>query len=148
MQRIQFPLNYDHFRHGARARTNSSAGKKLYCQTVGKLFADVRNLGYTRDNVLIAGKFRYSNEPKLLHEGKSLEAVWHRAILDLLAAVALIDEGRLLGKITSYKAGHHLDCEAVKLLYRDNLVEKVELPAGDDIPETPGSSSEVLRETF
>jgi UDP-3-O-acyl-N-acetylglucosamine deacetylase len=148
LQRIQFPLNYEHFRHGAQARTNSTAGKKLYCQTVGKLFADVRNLGYTRDNVLIAGKFRYSNEPKLLHEEKSLEAVWHRAILDLLAAVALIDEGRLLGKVSSYKAGHHLDCEAVKLLHQNNLLEEVPVAHGDGIPESSDTTSEVLRETF
>jgi UDP-3-O-acyl-N-acetylglucosamine deacetylase len=148
LQRIQFPLNYDHFRHGAHARTNSSASKKLYCQTVGKLFADVRNLGYTKDNVLIAGKFRYTNEPQLFHEGKSLEAVWHRAILDLLAAVALIDDGRLLGKISSYKAGHYLDCEAVKLLYQNDLVEEVQLPSVPLAASDPASvESEVFRKT-
>ena len=126
-QRIQFPLNYDHFRYGAIARTNSSYSKKLYCQTIGRLFADVRNLGYTDKNVLIAGRRSYWNEPRLPHEGKALEAVWHRAILDLLAAIALIEEGRLLGTITSYKAGHGLDVEAVRLLYKHDLLEEVRL---------------------
>ncbi len=32
------------------------------------------------------------NEPKMLHAGESLEAVWHRATLDLLAALALIED--------------------------------------------------------
>jgi len=125
-QRIQFPLNYKNFRHGAHARTNSTAAKKLYCQTIGKLFADVRNLGYTNENVLIAGKNKYVNEAQLVHDGKSLEAVWHRAVLDLLAAIALIEEGRFVGKITSYKAGHHLDCEAVKQIYQHGLLTEVQ----------------------
>ena len=125
-QRIQFPLNYKHFRHGAHARTNSTASKKLYCQTIGKLFADVRNLGYTNDNVLIAGKKKYVNDAQLVHEGKSQEAVWHRAVLDLLAAIALIEEGRFVGKITSYKAGHFLDCEAVKQIYQHGLLTEVQ----------------------
>ena len=129
LQRIQFPLNYEHFRHGAHARTNSTASKKLYCQTIGKLFADVRNLGYTNENVLIAGKKDYVNEAQLVHEGKSLEAVWHRAVLDLLAAIALIEEGRFVGKITSYKAGHYIDCEAVKQIYQHALLTEVD-PTG------------------
>jgi len=124
-QRIQFPLNPKNFRHGAAARTNTSASKKLYCQTIGKLFADVRNLGYTDKNVLIAGKWRYLNEPKLMHEGKSLEAVWHRAILDLLAALSLIDRGRFVGHVLSYKAGHTLDVNLVRMLYQHDLLETV-----------------------
>ena len=54
----------------------------LYCKTIGRVFADVRNLGYTRENSLVAGRQRYLNTPRLLHAGKSLEAVWHRAIMD------------------------------------------------------------------
>jgi len=126
-QRILLTVNRDTFRHGAHARTNTTAQKKLYCQTIGKLFADVRNLGYTRDNVLIAGRRRYGNTPGLIHNGRSLEAVWHRAILDLLAAVALIDRGHFLGKISSFKAGHGMDVEAVNQLYRNDLLVPVEI---------------------
>ncbi len=121
-QRIRFVLNRSSFRHGAHARTNTSFQKKLYCQTVGKVFADVRNLGYTNQNVLVAGKHKYHNVPGLMHEGKSLEASWHRAVLDLLAAVALIDRGHFLGKISSYKAGHGMDVDAVNQLYRNDLL--------------------------
>jgi len=124
-QRIKLAVNRETFRHGAHARTNTTAQKKLYCQTIGKIFADIRNLGYTNENVLIAGKKRYANTPGLIHNGKSLEAVWHRAILDLLAAVALIERGHFLGKITSFKAGHGMDVEAVNLLYRNDLLETV-----------------------
>jgi len=59
----------------------------------------------------------------LLHEGKSLEAVWHRAVLDLLAALALIEEGRFLGHVISYKAGHRQDVDLVRLLYKQNLLK-------------------------
>lgn len=121
-QRIRFPLNYEHFRRGAEARTNTPYGKMLYVKTVGRIFADLRNLGYTRENILIAGRKRYINEPKLVHDGKSLEAVWHRAILDLLAAIALLEEGRFVGHITSYRAGHALDCQAMRLLYKKGLL--------------------------
>jgi len=126
-QRIQLVVNSDTFRRGAHARTNTTARKKFYCQTIGKLFADVRNLGYTDQNVLIAGKRNYHNTPALAVNGKSLEAVWHRAILDLLAAIALIDRGAFLGKVTSFKAGHAMDVEAIKDLYRLDLLEKVNL---------------------
>ena len=121
-QRIKFPLAYEHFRRGAEARTNTPYGKMLYVRTIGRLFADLRNLGYNRENILIAGRRRYVNEPRLLHDGKSLEAVWHRAILDLLAAVALLEEGRFVGHITSYRAGHALDCLAMRLLYKKGLL--------------------------
>ena len=121
-QRIRFPLNYEHFRRGAEARTNTPYGKMLYVKTIGRIFADLRNLGYTRENILIAGRQRYMNEPRLLHEGKSLEAVWHRAVLDLFAAVALLEEGRFVGHITSYRAGHALDCLALRLLYKKGLL--------------------------
>ncbi len=124
-QRIQFPMNAKNFRYGATARTNSSAMKKLYCQTIGRLFADVRNLGYTEKNVLIAGRRKYLNEPYLIHEGKSLEAVWHRAVLDLVAALALIDRGRFVGHVLSYKAGHTLDVNMVRLLFQLDLLKPV-----------------------
>ena len=127
-QRIQFDLYDDAFVHGAHARTNCSRAQMLYMRTIGKLFADTRNLGYTRDNILIAGHERYYNEPKLMHDGKSLEAVWHRACLDLIAALSLLDDGRLCGRVTSYKAGHALDCRLMTLLYRDDLLAP--LPAG------------------
>ncbi len=126
-QRIRFPVNLETFRHGAHARTNTSAGKKLYCQTIGKLFADVRNLGYTRENVLIAGKRKYANEARLVHRGKSLEASWHRAVLDLLAALALIERGHFLGRVSSFKAGHGMDVEAINLLYQSDLLQPVDL---------------------
>jgi UDP-3-O-acyl-N-acetylglucosamine deacetylase len=124
-QRLKFVLNPGHFAYGAEARTNTSFIKMLYCRTVGKLFADIRNLGYTADNILIASKWGYLNEAKLVHGKKSLEAVWHRATLDLLAAVALLEEGRLTGHIESYKAGHGLDCLAMRLLYKHDLLHEV-----------------------
>lgn len=127
-QRIKFPLNYEHFRRGAEARTNSPYSKMLFCKTVGKLFADIRNLGYTDKNLLVAGKRKYYNEPKLLHDGKSLEAVWHRAILDLFAAVALLEEGRFAGHIESYRAGHGLDCLAMRLLYKRGMLVPFAVP--------------------
>ncbi len=121
-QRLRFNLNRQIFRQGAPARTNTTAGMKLYCHTIGKMFADIRNLGYTDSNILIAGKRRYMNEPKMLHAGKSLEAVWHRATLDLLAALALIEDGRLAAQVISYKSGHALDVEMVRILYKYNLL--------------------------
>ncbi|MDD4736502.1 MAG: UDP-3-O-acyl-N-acetylglucosamine deacetylase [Kiritimatiellae bacterium] len=121
-QRIRFPLCYDLFRHGAQARTNTTAAAKWYCMTIGKLFADVRNLGYNHENVLVAGKKAYLNEPRLVENGKSLEAVWHRSVLDLLAALALVEEGRFVGNVTSYKVGHALDVQAVTLLYIHDLL--------------------------
>jgi len=121
-QRIRFPVTEEHFRLGAIARTNTSATKKMYCRTVGKIFADIRNLGYTADNVLVAGKTAYVNPPKLMHEGKSLEAIWHRAVLDLLAAIALIDRGRFAGTVISYKAGHGLDVRLITQIYQHDML--------------------------
>jgi UDP-3-O-[3-hydroxymyristoyl] N-acetylglucosamine deacetylase len=124
-QRVRYDLDTMRFRTASIARTNTSASKKFYCQTLGRLFADVRNLGYTRENLLIAGRKRYRNEPRLLHEGKSLEAVWHRAALDLPAALALIDEGRLVGRVTSYRAGHALDVQFMTQLVLRGLLKEV-----------------------
>jgi UDP-3-O-acyl-N-acetylglucosamine deacetylase len=124
-QRIQFDLSAGSFRHGAQARTNCSWITMLYCKTVGKLFADVRNLGYTSENILVAGKKRYMNEARMLVGDKSLEAVWHRSTLDLVAALSLIETGRLAGRVISYKAGHTLDVQTVTQLYLHDLLEPV-----------------------
>lgn len=125
-QRIIFPVCEELTRMASVARTNTSLAKVVYCATIGRIFADVRNLGYNKKNVSIAGKKRYVNEPRLFHEGKALEAVWHRAVLDLLAAIALIPNGLFVGKITSYKAGHRLDCELVKQLYLNQVLVPLE----------------------
>ncbi len=115
-QRIVFDVNSATFHHGAQARTNTNFRTLLYVKTIGKLFADTRNIGYTTRNILVAGRHKYFNDPLLIHEGKSLEAAWHRATLDLLAAVALIGKGRFCGKIISYKAGHGIDCQMARSL--------------------------------
>lgn len=115
-QRIQFELCPETFKYGAHARTNCPRHEMIYAMTIGKLFADIRNLGYTKDNILVAGKREYVNQPAMMHNGKSLEAVWHRACLDLVAALSLFPMGRLCGKVTSYKAGHCLDCRMMSLL--------------------------------
>lgn len=121
-QRIRFAVDPAKFAYGATARTNTSAVKMLYCKTIGLLFADIRNLGYSFDNLLVAGRLGYWNKALLPHGGKSLEAVWHRATLDLLAAIALIDEGLFAGEIISYKSGHGLDVEMVQRLYQESLL--------------------------
>ena len=128
-QRVRVTVNPALFRHAAQARTNCSRAQMLYTKTVGQLFADTRNLGYTQENILVAGEKAYVNEPKLLHDGKSLEAVWHRLALDLLAAVALIDSGRFCGEIYSYKAGHTLDVQMIRKLYKQRLLKVVTFPA-------------------
>lgn len=121
-QRLRVRVTPETFRYGALARTNCTFGLMLYIMTIGKLFADTRNLGYTRRNILIAGRRRYVNAPHLLYEGKSLEAVWHRTMLDLLAAIALIDNGRLAGEVISYKSGHNLDVVLVRHLFQHKLL--------------------------
>ena len=123
-QRVRCRMHPARFQYASEARTNTSALKMLYCRTAGKLFADVRNLGYTKDNILIAGYRGYDNTPRLLHNGKSLEAVWHRAALDLLAALALVEEGRFVGHVISYKAGHGLDVQMICKLYKHGLLRK------------------------
>jgi len=124
-QRIVFPVNRDTFRHGALARTNCSMWQMLFFKTIGILFADTRNIGYNFRNIVIAGPRRYVNKPELFHDGRSLEAAWHRSCLDLLAAIALIDKGRFAGKIVSYKAGHSLDVDAVRGLYHSDLLREM-----------------------
>jgi UDP-3-O-acyl-N-acetylglucosamine deacetylase len=128
-QRIRFAVDPQKFAYGATARTNTSALKMLYCKTIGLLFADIRNLGYSFDNLLVAGRMGYWNRALLPHNGKSLEAVWHRATLDLLAAIALIDEGLFVGEIISYKSGHGLDVDMVQRLYQEAVLTPL-APAG------------------
>ncbi len=124
-QRLKFSLNEKNFSLGAEARTNATTKNLIFCKTIGKLFAETRHLGYTKKNVLIAGKTKYVNKPRLIHNDKCLEPVWHRAVLDLLAAIALIEEGRLLGNITCYKGGHQLDVDLIKALYTHDLLEEI-----------------------
>ncbi len=125
-QRILFDLTPETFKIGAEARTNAPYSQYLYTKTIGKLFADTRNLGYTTSNILIHGKNKYFNEPKLIFEGKSLEAVWHRATLDLLAAVALLDGGRFAGTIVSYRSGHSQDVDMIGHLSLRDLITTLE----------------------
>lgn len=122
-QRIVFPVCEELLEMASIARTNTSWSKVLYCKSIGLLFADIRNLGYNKNNVLIASKNKYINKPRLIHENKSLEAVWHRSVLDLLAAIALIPDGRFVGHITSYKAGHRLDCELIRQLFLNQVLK-------------------------
>ena len=121
-QRIRFVLNNKSFDHGTKARTNATWRQMMFIRIFGKLFADVRNIGYNKKNILIAARNRYVNEPTHVVKSKSLEAAWHRAILDLVAALALIEEGRLVGDIIDYKGNHFADVELVKLLYVNDLL--------------------------
>ena len=123
-QRIKFPVIDMFCEKGSVARTNSSLKHAILCKTIGKLIPSTRNLGYSIKNILVTGKNRYYNKPRLMDNSKSLEPIWHRAVLDLLAAVALIPDGLLVGKLTSYKAGHTQDVEFIKELYRNNLLER------------------------
>ena len=126
-QRIVFDVTPKTFRHGAYARTNASSSQMRMVRAFGFLFADTRNLGYTPDNILIHGRKKYYGVPRFVQEGsgKALEPVWHRATLDLLAALALIDVGRFVGRVVSYRAGHTLDVRAVTLLYLHNLLTQI-----------------------
>jgi len=126
-QRIVFDVTPKTFRHGAYARTNASYSQLLMSRTFGFLMADTRNLGYTTDNILIHGKKKFYGEPRFVQadSGKAMEPVWHRATLDLLAAIALIDTGRFVGRVVSYRAGHTLDVRAIGQLYLNNLLTPV-----------------------
>jgi len=124
-QRIVFDLTPELFKETSYARTNASFSKMLMVKLLGWSMADTRHLGYTSNNILIHGKRKYHGEPRFVHGEKALEPVWHRAVLDLLAAIALIDIGRFCGTVISYRAGHTLDCRAVAQLYLHNLLKKV-----------------------
>jgi len=123
-QRIVFDVTPETFRYGAYARTNATHRQYQLAKTIGLLFADTRNLGYNKGNILIHGRKRWYCQPRFPLEGtdKFLEPVWHRASLDLLAALALTGPDRFVGTVVSYRAGHTQDCDAVRALYRNDLL--------------------------
>ena len=123
-QRVLFDATPETFRYAALARTNATYRQFLLALTVGKFFAATRNWGYTRRNILIHGR-KYYTEPRFPHNGKFLEPVWHRATLDLMAALSLFGKDRFAGTVVSYRAGHTLDCNAVRALCRLDLVKKI-----------------------
>ncbi len=128
-QRLLVDLTPETFIYGAGARTNATQTQYLFSKTVGKLLADVRNMGYTHNNILIHGKKGFVTEPRPEFdrgEGKSSEPLWHRTMLDLVAAIALVDRGRFIGTVKSYRAGHTLDVRLMTLLYMLDLLEVVE----------------------
>ena len=124
-QRILFDVTDETFRYAARARTNATRKQYLLAKTIGKLFASTRNWGYNERNILIHGRKRFYTEPRFPHEGRFLEPVWHRATLDLMAALALTGADRFVGTVVSYRAGHTLDCDAVRALYRNDLIARL-----------------------
>ncbi|MBR1921894.1 MAG: UDP-3-O-acyl-N-acetylglucosamine deacetylase [Kiritimatiellae bacterium] len=124
-QRVLFDVTPETFRYAAFARTNATRRQYLLAKTVGKFFAGTRNLGYNEKNILIHGRRGYYTEPRFPVGGKFLEPVWHRATLDLMAALALVGPGRFIGTVVSYRAGHTLDCDAVRALRRNDLLTAV-----------------------
>ena len=124
-QRIVFDATPDTFRYAAFARTNATRKQYLLAKTIGKLFASTRNWGYNEKNILIHGPKRFYTEPRFEHNGKFLEPVWHRAPLDLMAALSLTGSHRFIGTVVSFRAGHTLDCDAIRALYRNDLLEVI-----------------------
>ena len=124
-QRVLFDATPDTFRYASLARTNATRKQYLLAKTVGKFFAATRNLGYNEKNILIHGRRRFYTDPRFPVGGKFLEPVWHRATLDLMAALALTGEHRFVGTVVSYRAGHTLDCDAVRVLYRNDLLVRL-----------------------
>jgi len=121
-QRVLFDVTPDTFRYAAFARTNATRKQYILAKTVGKLFAATRNWGYSEKNILIHGRRRFYTEPRFPVNGKFLEPVWHRATLDLMAAIALAGPERFVGTVVSFRAGHTLDCDAVRALRRNDLL--------------------------
>ncbi len=121
-QRVLFDVTPETFTYAALARTNATHRQYLLAKTIGKLFAATRNWGYNERNILIHGPRRFYTEPRFQVGEKFLEPVWHRATLDLLAAIALIGDHRFCGTVVSYRAGHTLDCDAVRALCRNDLL--------------------------
>lgn len=126
-QHIIMELHPAAFAYGAQARTNCSARQMRLARTIGRLFSrELRNMGYTDRNILVADKDRYVTEPTMLLEnGKSVEAVWHRTCLDLIAALSLLPEGRPAGKIISFKAGHTLDVNFLTAIRKLGLLTTI-----------------------
>lgn len=121
-QRVLFDVTPETFRYAALARTNATRKQYILAKTVGKLFAATRNWGYNDKNILIHGRRRFYTEPRFPVNGKFLEPVWHRATLDLMAAIALAGPERFVGTVVSYRAGHTLDCDAIRALRRNDLI--------------------------
>ena len=115
-QRIVYDVTPETFGYGAAARTNAPYSLFLYVTTIGR-FLNRRRYGYTRRNILIHKRRSYLNPP-LFDD----EAAWHRATLDLLAALALTGPDRFVGTVVSYRSGHTQDCDAVRALYRQDLL--------------------------
>ena len=123
-QRIVFDVTPETFARGSYARTNATHRQYQLAKTIGWLFADTRHLGYNKNNILIHGRKRWYGEPRFPLEGtqKFLEPVWHRATLDLLAALSLTGSDRFVGTVVSFRAGHTQDCDAIRYLYRHDLL--------------------------
>lgn len=121
-QRVLFDATDETFRYAALARTNATHRQYILAKTIGKLFAATRNWGYNKKNILIHGPKKFYTEPRFPVGDKFLEPVWHRATLDLMAALALTGEHRFVGTVVSYRAGHTLDCDAIRALYRNDLL--------------------------
>ena len=126
-QRIVFDVTPETFRHGAYARTNATHRQYQMALAFGWLFADTRHLGYNKNNILIHGRKRWYGVPRFPLEGtdKFLEPVWHRATLDLLAALSLFGPDRFVGTVVSFRSGHMQDCDAVRALYRQELLVRL-----------------------
>ena len=124
-QRVVFDATPETFRYAALARTNATHRQYILAKTVGKLFAATRNWGYNKKNILIHGPKKFYTGPRFPHGEKFLEPVWHRATLDLMAALSLFGEHRFAGTVVSYRAGHTLDCDAVRAIVRQDLLERV-----------------------
>ena len=124
-QRVLFDATPETFRYASLARTNATRKQYILAKTVGKLFAATRNWGYNDRNILIHGRRRFYTEPRFPVNDKFLEPVWHRATLDLMAALSLFGPDRFIGTVVSYRAGHTLDCDAVRALYRNDLLAHV-----------------------
>ena len=124
-QRVLFDVTPETFRYAALARTNATRRQYLMAKTVGKLFASTRNMGYNERNILIHGKRRFYTKPRFPVNDKFLEPVWHRATLDLMAALSLTGGHRFCGTVVSFRAGHTLDCDAVRALFRNDLLARI-----------------------
>ena len=121
-QRVLFDATPETFRYASLARTNCTHRQYILALTIGKLFAATRNWGYTKRNILIHGRRGFYNEPRFPVGDKFLEPIWHRATLDLMAALSLTGADRFVGTVVSYRAGHTLDCDAIRALYRNDLI--------------------------
>ena len=74
----------------------------MFIRIFGKLFADVRNIGYNKKNILIAARNRYVNEPTHVVQGKSLEAACPSDSRSI-CYTSFNRRGRLVGDIIDYK---------------------------------------------